>query len=127
MLTAIPQFAPKGATTYPGMEHGGLADIMMGIISGKGVEGARSLIPQTTREPGIQEIPASLFEAIGAAEPSMGSEFDAASSIASMILGQMLRIPRFSAVSSGGGSAAAAEPSAEDAGLNAILAALGGS
>jgi len=121
MLTAIPKFAPRGATTFPGMEHGGLADIMMGILSGQGVAGAQGLIPETTRQPGIQEIPASLFEAIGAAEPSMASDFGGASSIAAQILGQMLRLPRFSPVSTGGAGSAGS-----DAGLDSIIAALSG-
>jgi hypothetical protein len=104
LLTAVPKMAPQGASYFPGMEEGGIADIMMGILSGKGVEASKSLIPQSSRQPGIRPIPQSLFDAIGAPEPGMESEFGSASSIARMILGQMLQLPQYSQMSRTSGS-----------------------
>jgi hypothetical protein len=71
---------PRGAEYYPGYEPGGIADVLLGIITGKGPSVADSILGDTRRVKRTDiKVPTG--------QPSVGEEFGEASSLAGSILG----------------------------------------
>lgn len=101
LLAAAPKLAPAGAKYFPGYEHGGIADIMMGFLSGKGP--AHGALPEEIRAPGKVPVDMSLIDRIAAPEPGVESDFPMASDLAMKILQAAMRTPRFAQSSSSGG------------------------
>ena len=111
---------------FPGLEPGGLADIWMGRISGKGTEAAKALTPTSMRQPMRVPLP----PLASPMEPTLGSEFGGALSLAAQIINAVLPFltGQASATSSGSSSGGGAEPTAAEtsqAQLNAYLAQVG--
>jgi hypothetical protein len=77
LLEAAQQAPPPGATVFPGFEANGLADVLMGLITGKGVEASKGLIPGAARKIIRQPLPS---------EPSIESELPASLEAAQKIL-----------------------------------------
>lgn len=80
LLAAAQQTVPPGAKVFPGFEEGGLADVLLGLITGKGVDAAKGIIPAGTRKVVRQHLPD---------EPSVESELPASLAAAQQILDAM--------------------------------------
>lgn len=79
---------PGGLSFYPGMEPGGLADVLLGIITGKGPGAAAGILPYDQRRVERMNIP---FPTEGM--PSVGEEFSEASALANAILNAIRTVP----------------------------------
>ncbi len=77
LLLAAQQTVPPGAKVFPGFESGGLADVLMGLITGKGVEASKGIIPDAARQVQRQTLPS---------EPSIESELPSSLAAAQQIL-----------------------------------------
>ena len=88
LLQAAPMAAPAGTDIFPGMEQGGLADTLMGIITGRG--GGASAVLDKLRAPGKTTIPIS---GMNVPEPSVGAELPGALSAAMQILSGLRNVP----------------------------------
>lgn len=121
-LTATRELAGSLAPSkyMPGYERGGLADIMMGFLSGKGKN--HGGLPEEMRAPQQLPVNLSLLDMISQPEPGIESDMPMASDLAQKILAAAMRIPRYSQVSSSGGGGSGADTSVEDY----LAAALGG-
>lgn len=84
---------PEGMTVFPGFEGGGLADVLMGIITGRGAE-AHGIIPDAARQVHRTNVP------IPQGQPSVESEAGSAQNIAQQIM-NALRVIQTSQSSSG--------------------------
>lgn len=71
---------PRGQKNYLGFEPGGVADVLMGIITGKGPSAGADILPADQRAVRRTEVP------IPGAEPSVGDEAGGAMSLAEMIM-----------------------------------------
>ncbi len=77
LLAAAEQTVSPGAKVFPGFEGGGLADVLLGLITGKGVDAASGIIPDAARQVQRQTLPS---------EPSIESELPASLAAAQQIL-----------------------------------------
>ncbi len=77
LLAAAQQTVSPGAKVFPGFEGGGLADVLLGLITGKGVDAASGIIPDAARQVHRQTLPH---------EPSIESELPASLAAAQQIL-----------------------------------------
>lgn len=71
---------PQGQNYYMGFEPGGVADVLLGIITGNGPGAASAILPEDQRRVRRQNVP------IPGAEPEVGAEAGAASTIAQQIM-----------------------------------------
>jgi hypothetical protein len=71
---------PRGQTNYLGFEPGGVADILMGLISGEGPGAGARILPADQRRVRRQQLP------VPGGEPSVGEEAGGAMSLAQQIL-----------------------------------------
>lgn len=71
---------PQGMEYYPGAEPGGVADVLLGIITGKGPGAAGGIMPYDQRRVNRVNIP------VPNTNPSVGDELGEASGIANQIL-----------------------------------------
>lgn len=117
---------PEGSGgVFPGMEKGGMADILMGIMSGQGAAGAGVLDP--LRKPGTMSIPISAMQV---EQPSVADEFGGAMGMSKQILDAIKvlltgeSVQQSTQQSAGGGgswSATPWEPSNGEPGMDDIL------
>ena len=71
---------PRGQNFYLGFEPGGLADVLLGIITGQGPSAAAGILPAGQRAVRTTAVP------IPGAEPSVGAEFGGAKDMGNLIL-----------------------------------------
>lgn len=71
---------PRGQTNYLGFEPGGVADVLLGIITGNGPSAAAGILPADQRMVRRTDVPVPM------GQPPVGSEFDAAQAMANAIL-----------------------------------------
>ena len=71
---------PRGQKYYPGMEPSGLADVLLGIITGNGPSAAAGILPESQRVVRRTDVNVPL------GQPSVQSDFGAASEMANSIL-----------------------------------------
>lgn len=77
---------PRGQTYYPGMEPGGLADVLLGIITGQGPSVAQQILPEGQRLVRRTEVP------IPQGQPPVAEEAGGAMGIAQAILDALRNI-----------------------------------
>lgn len=84
LLQALPMAAPSANAIFPGFEKGGIADVLMGIISGEGTKAGGATM-EGLRRPGTTAIPISAL--LGITEPGVGEEAGGLMALAQAILG----------------------------------------
>lgn len=92
-ILGIGPVVPSGATQFPGFESGGLADVMMGFITGKGKESYN--INDPLRAINRVPIDMSMLDLLTEPEPTVEAEMGAASALAQQILGGALHLPSY--------------------------------
>lgn len=91
---------PSGMMYYPGFERGGLADVLLGIITGKGPAAAQQILPQGQRM--VDRVNLN----VPSSQPGVGDEFGQGMTFADAIMAAIRNIQTSqssSQSSSGGG------------------------
>ncbi len=85
LISAAAQNVPGGATFYPGFNPGGIADVLLGIASGKGTKAvqAEGLIPEGQRRVTRVNLPG---------QPTVEQDFGSSLALANRILANMTRV-----------------------------------
>lgn len=102
LMQAAPMAVPEGSGgVFPGFEKGGIADVLMGIISGKGTQAGGGIMGGL-RKPGTMTLPISAMQV---AEPSVGEEFGGALGLSQQILDalRIVQTGQATSTSTGGG------------------------
>lgn len=121
-LQASGELAPRLAPSefMPGFEQGGLADVMAGILSGKGKN--HGMLTPEMRKPKQLPVDLGLLSLIGQQEPGISADMPDAVSLAKMIFDNAIRTPTYSSYGGGSSSSASSEGEGDiEAQLSALL------